>query len=58
MNGYHPYAKLDGKVQWSVPRYSLYVKADNITAHRYRDFGGIPQPGAWFMAGATINLDI
>ena len=56
MNGYHPYAKLDGVLQWSEPHYQLYVKADNITAHRYYDIGGVKQPGLWIMAGAKVNL--
>lgn len=56
MNGYHPYAKLDGVLQWSEPHYQLYVKADNITGHRYYDIGGVKQPGLWIMAGAKVNL--
>lgn len=56
MNGYHPYAKFDGVLQWTEPHYQLYVKADNITAHRYYDIGGVKQPGLWIMAGAKVNL--
>ncbi|EFM02753.1 TonB-dependent receptor plug domain-containing protein [Hoylesella marshii] len=58
MNGYHPYAKLDGKLMWNDAKYTLYVKADNITAHRYYDLGHVVQPGFWLMAGATIKLDL
>lgn len=56
MNGYHPYAKVDGKLMWQAPTYTLYVKADNITAHRYYDIGGVRQPGLWLMAGGSINI--
>lgn len=56
MNGYHPYAKLDGALRWTERHYQLYVKADNITAHRYYDLGGVKQPGLWIMAGAKVNL--
>ena len=56
MNGYHPYAKFDGVLQWTEPHYQLYVKADNITGHRYYDIGGVKQPGLWIMAGAKVNL--
>ena len=56
MNGYHPYAKVDGKLMWQAPTYTLYVKADNITAHRYYDIGGVSQPGLWLMAGGSINI--
>ena len=56
MNGYHPYAKVDAKLLWRQPRYELYLKADNLTAHRYYDLGGVRQPGLWLMAGASIHL--
>ena len=56
MNGYHPYAKLDGALRWTEHHYQLYVKADNITGHRYYDLGGVKQPGLWIMAGAKVNL--
>ena len=56
MNGYHPYAKVDAKLLWNKPSYSLFVKADNLTAHRYYDLGGVLQPGLWVMAGASIHI--
>ncbi len=56
MNGYHPYAKVDAKLLWKKPAYSLFVKADNLTAHRYYDLGGVLQPGLWVMAGASIHI--
>ena len=58
MNGYTPYFKLDGKLLWDANRYQLYVKADNITNHRYVDVGGVLQPGIWVMAGGSIKLDL
>lgn len=57
MNGYHPYAKLDGRLTWSEPTWQLFVKADNITNHRYYDIGAVPQPGIWIMAGGNIKLN-
>lgn len=56
MNGYTPYFKLDGKLQWNAPNYELYVKADNITAHRYVDVAGVLQPGIWVMAGGCLKF--
>ena len=56
MNGYTPYTKIDGKVMWTDRHYELFVKADNLTAHRYYDLGGVRQPGLWLMAGAQIKL--
>ncbi len=56
MNGYHPYTKLDGKVQYQLPYCTIYVKADNITCHHYYDLGTVKQPGLWIMAGAKVNI--
>ena len=56
MNGYHPYTKVDCKLMWDAKKYSIYVKADNITCHRYYDLTAVKQPGLWIMAGASVNL--
>ena len=56
MNGYKPYAKVDGKLTWREPRWQIYLKADNLTCHRYYDLGSVLQPGLWVMAGAGITL--
>ena len=56
MNGYAPYAKLDGRITWSGNCYSLFLKADNITGHRYYDLGAVRQPGLWIMAGASVKI--
>ena len=54
---YTPYATLDLKLQWTAPRYEIYVNGTNITNCHYQDIGNIPQAGAWVMAGARIRLD-
>ena len=56
MNGYHPYAKLDGKLMWSERHWEIFLKGDNLTAHRYYDLGSVLQPGLWIMAGASVRL--
>ena len=56
MNGYHPYTKVDCKLMWDAKKYSIYVKADNLTCHRYYDLTAVKQPGLWVMAGASVNL--
>lgn len=58
MNGYTPYTKLDCKLTWTDKRYTLYLKADNITAHRYYDYGSILQPGLWVMAGGCLKFNL
>ena len=56
INGYHPYWKIDMKLQWNAKNYELYAKIDNLTAHHYYDIGGVLQPGLWFMAGGRIRF--
>ena len=56
MNGYKPYAKVDGKLTWREQRWQINLKADNLTCHRYYDLGSVLQPGLWIMAGAGITL--
>lgn len=56
VNGYHPYCKVDAKLMWNARHYDIYVKADNLTAHRYYDLGGVLQPGLWVMAGMSVHL--
>ena len=58
MNNYSPYTKVDVKLMWTAPSYSLYVKADNITCHRYYDLGGVRQPGLWIMAGGSVRIGL
>ena len=56
INGYHPYTKIDCKLMWEGEKYCLYVKADNLTAHRYYDLGSVKQPGLWVMVGGDIRF--
>ncbi len=58
MNHYSPYTKVDVKLQWTAPAYTLYVKADNLTCHRYYDLGAVKQPGLWIMAGGSIKIGL
>ena len=54
---YKPYAVLDLKLQFVKPRYELWVSANNLTDHTYHDFGNIPQPGLWIMAGGSYRFN-
>lgn len=58
MNHYSPYTKVDVRLQWTAPTYSIYVKADNLTNHRYYDLGSVRQPGLWVMAGASVRIGL
>jgi iron complex outermembrane receptor protein len=54
---YRPYALADARIQWSVPRYTLYLEANNLANNRsYVDFGNVPQPGRWIVAGICLRL--
>ena len=50
-----PYSLLDAKLSYSVPALEVYVRANNLLDREYYDFGDIPQPGLWFMAGVTFK---
>lgn len=50
------FGTLDVKVQWTLPHYTLYAQANNLTNHKYYDFANIQQPGIWFMAGAKAHF--
>lgn len=58
MNGYKPYWKLDGKLMWKEQRWDAYVLADNLTGHRYYDYGAVRQPGLWVMAGVNLHINM
>ena len=53
---YEPYGVVDARLSWKAPQYTLYVEANNLLDKKYVDFGHIPQPGTWVMAGASIKL--
>lgn len=53
---YGTHAQLDCKLLWERPQYALTLDMTNLTAHRYCDFGNVPQPGFLAMAGIRLNL--
>ena len=56
LNRYAPYSVLDAKLTRTAPRLTLYLEANNLTGHRYADFGRLKQPGRWVMAGVSMRL--
>ena len=48
---YHPYSVIDTRLTWQADAYTLYAEANNLLNHRYVEFGNVPQPGCWLMAG-------
>lgn len=55
---YKPYQLVDARLAWSKPRYSVYVEANNLFDTDYVDYGNVPQPGLWVMAGARFSFSL
>ncbi len=53
---YRPYTTLDLKLQWTERLWQVWLQGTNLTNKKYYDLGNIPQPGFWFMAGASVRL--
>ena len=57
VKNYHPYSVVDARLAWTKDTYSIYVEGNNLTGHRYVDYGNVPQPGCWIMGGVKLFLD-
>ena len=55
-HNYKPYGIVDARLDWKISRYIIYAEANNLLNKSYVDYGTVPQPGFWFMAGAKISL--
>lgn len=55
---YSPYSLFDARLSWHTAKYKLYLEANNIFDKSYVDYGNIPQPGTWIMAGAAFNVEL
>ena len=53
---YKPYSIVDARLSWNAPKYKLYLEANNLFDKTYVDYGNIPQPGTWVMAGASFEF--
>ena len=51
-----PYSLLDTKLSYDFTHLNLYLRANNVMNRTWYDFGDIPQPGLWIMAGASCKL--
>lgn len=57
VSGFKPYGLMDARLSWNADKYRLFVEANNVFDTKYYDFGSLPQPGTWIMAGAAININ-
>ena len=53
---YHPYSVVDARLSWDAENWSVYLEGNNLTGHRYIDYGNVPQPGTWVMAGCKWHI--
>ena len=51
-----PYSLLDAKVNYDFSRLNVYLRVNNLLNRTWYDFGDIPQPGLWLMAGVSCRL--
>ena len=53
---YHPYSVVDARLTWKTDTYSIYITGNNLTSHRYVDYGNVPQPGCWLTMGGKYSF--
>ena len=53
---YSPYSVVDARLSWTAPKHKLYLEANNIFDKTYIDYGCVPQPGTWLIAGLSVEL--
>ena len=57
LHNYKPFALFDARLEWTASHYTFYLKANNLLDNRsYRDYGNVPQPGLWLIAGTKWRL--
>lgn len=55
---FKPYGLMDARLSWNANKYKLFVEANNVFNTKYYDFGSLPQPGTWIMAGASVDINL
>lgn len=53
---YASYGVLDARLQWSETRWNAYLESNNLLNKKYRDYGNVPQPGIWTVAGVAFLI--
>ena len=53
---YGSYSLFDARLSWNADKYKLYVESNNLFNKTYYDYGNVPQPGRWIMAGASYSF--
>ncbi len=53
---YKPYTTLDIRAYYQTKQIELFAQVNNLTNVKVIDFGNIPQPGRWALAGIKIKI--
>ena len=53
---YKPYFLTDARLQWEKRNLTVFIEGNNLTNKNYIDYGCVPQPGIWAIAGFSISL--
>ena len=56
VRAYHPYSVVDARLSWDQAGYAIYLEGNNLTNHRYIDYGNVVQPGCWITAGIKLEV--
>lgn len=57
VHDYAPYSLVDARLSWNAPDYEVYAEANNLLNKKdYVDYGNVPQPGTWIIAGLKMNF--
>ena len=56
VRAYHPYSVVDARLSWDQAGYAIYLEGNNLTNHRYIDYGNVVQPGCWITAGIKLKV--
>ena len=53
---YQPYFLTDARLQWEKHNLTVFIEGNNLTNKSYIDYGCVPQPGIWAIAGFSLSL--
>ena len=55
---YKPYSLVDARLSYDLPQYKFYIEGNNLFDTKYYDFGNVPQPGFWLIAGTSYRFHL
>lgn len=58
VQNYKPYSIVDCRIAWEQSSYNIFLEANNLFGTKYVDYGHVPQPGLWLMAGVKCGFDL